>query len=496
VCDLSLLVRWLTAGGWELLCLARCGGGGIVAPDESRRADAGVDRPAVSDATMAADVAPEAGLPSSAFKLSDAGALRLQIASDRTGAPVVMWTDRTGNESAYWDQAAGQWVPMATLGGGNPTLIEPGGSGRGLVRWPVEQDAGLMNSAAQRFDPTRGSWGALVGLPGPTPAPYDWQMAVDGAGNAHSVWREGGGYAYWSWWRADGPGWEPTVALDESYTLAVTPAASFIWFNRNTLGVRQFDAVAGGWSDTVQLADLTQESDLRVHQLAVGRDGAPLMTSLRRDPDQLVVEAWRGQPEPNVWGARELIETVPVSSDPNTLEGMVGALADPLGDLFWVPIPLADGSFDQHVERYDPAQGAWALSRVIHGAAGTGAPVVDLRADSQGRVYGCSNAGLLMRFDPATAAWQDTTPGMVGGAILRTSDGGAFVAGFADGNHLVAFRSDAGGTWRPVSGYRGGAQPSVGSIPYAMEIAGADRAVLAWTVDEGPDTGVWVAFIE
>jgi hypothetical protein len=50
--------------------------------------------------------------------------------------------------------------------------------------------------------------------------------------------------------------------------------------------------------------------------------------------------------------------------------------------------------------------------------------------------------------------------------------------------------------WRAARAYSGGAHPSVGSVPYAMEIAGAERAVVVWTVASGSDAGVWAAFLE
>ena len=268
-----------------------------------------------------------------------------------------------------------------------------------------------------------------------------------------------------------------------------------MWFERNALGVRRFDPGNESWSDAAQLADLTQESSLRTHLLVVAPDGAPMMVSLRRDPVELAVEAWHGQPGTNLWGARELIEDIAVATDPFQLQGPVGACADPAQDFIWVPVPLADGSFDLHVERYDPGQGAWALSRVLHNDLGLGAPSLDLRTDQAGRTYGYSADGTLMRFDPAGPAWRDTASG-TGSGILRVSDNGAFVVGYANGDELVAFRSEAGGEWRAARGYPGGAHPSVGSVPYAMEIAGPERALVVWTIANGADTGVWAAFLE
>jgi len=60
----------------------------------------------------------------------------------------------------------------------------------------------------------------------------------------------------------------------------------------------------------------------------------------------------------------------------------------------------------------------------------------------------------------------------------------------------IGYRLGGGGAWRPARGYPGGAQPSVGSVAYAMEIAGPERALVVWTVDFGPEVGVWAAFLE
>ena len=437
--------------------------------------DAALDAPSDAALDEASDAALEgpsdAASPQSVFKLSETAGVRLQVASDRTGQAVVMWTDPLGpTRSVRWNAAEGSWLPLEAFDGDRPFLVQPNGSGRPLMngRIPEPGDAGTIKETVRRFDPGGGMWSALVDFPPPPSYENDRQLAVDPGGNAHSFWRNAAGNT-WSWWRAGGAAWEPTVPFDEVHNLVAAPAATFMWFARNALGVRRFDAAAGIWSEAAQLADLTQESSLRIHWLVVGRDGAPLMVSLRRDPGELAVGAWHGAPGTNSWGARELVETVPVSSNPSSLSGPIGALADPVHDFFWVPVPLADGSFDGHVHRYDPAQRAWAPSRVLHSDVGT--PRLDLRADGAGRVYGCSGAGVLMRFDRDTLGWQDT-PAQVGGGIIRASDNGAFVVGFADGDHLVAFRSDAGGAWRAARGYPGGARPSVGSVAYAMEIAG------------------------
>ncbi len=478
-----------------------CGGHGGTAADASSDADAPFDAPARSDAALdlVSDGATDTTSPSSVFKLSGVSGLRLQVASDRTGAPVVMWTDPVSGatSSVAWNEAEAQWAPLETLNGTGPHLIDPDGSGHPLMRWnaPEQSNAVSFDMTVRRFDPASGAWGAPVPLPDLATVPSDYQLAIDGAGNAHAFWRDGSVNNYWSWWRSDGAAWAVPLPFDELYQLVAVPAATFMWFERNALGVRRFDAPTGSWSDAVQLADLTKESSLRVHALVVGRDGAPMMASFRRDPSQLAVEAWHGQAGTNLWGARELVEDLPVTTDPNQLQGSMGACADPAHDFIWVPVPLADGSFDLHVERYDPGQGAWALSRVLHNNLGLGAPTLDLRTDQAGRTYGSSADGTLMRFDPAAPTWRDTASGM-GSGILRVSDSGAFVVGYANGDELIAFRSDAGGEWRATRGYSGGAHPSVGSVPYAMEIAGPERAVVAWTVTYGADAGVWAAFLE
>ena len=456
---------------------AGCGGGG------GRVADAAVDSGGPADAATAPPL----------FKLSDTAGLRLQVASDRTGAPVVMWTDGLGKaESAYWTQATDGWVPMPALDVTDPLLVDPNGSGHPLVEWNVAPDPLATDRAVRRFDSTSAAWGPLVSLPGPRASSYSSQIVIDGAGDAHSFWRDIDGNDYWSWWQPGAAGWQPAMPFEETYRLVAAPVSTFMWFERNTLGVRRFDAVAGTWSSPVQLADLTKESSLRTHTLVVGRDGAPLMASLRRDADQLVVEAWHGQVGTNEWGARELVEAIPMSTSATVLYGPLRVLADPSQSFLWVPVPLADGTVDWHIERYDPGTGAWAEPWVLHDNAFVVS--LDLRADGHGVAYGYSDDGLLLRYDPAAPGWQQTQSG-IGGGVLRTSDGGAFVVGYR-GTELVALRSDAGGPWRPARGYAGGAQPSVGSTPYAMEIAGPERAVVAWTVDHGPDAGVWAAFLE
>ena len=490
---------WLVGAG------GACGGRGGAAADASSANDAAFDGPAdASSANDAArdsvsDGAADTASPSSVFKLSDVSGLRLQVASDRTGVPVVMWTDPVSGatSSVAWNEAERQWAPLETLDGAGPYLIDPDGSGLPLLRWNVPQPANAQSfdMTTRRFDPASGAWGAPVSLPDLGTEPSAYQLAIDGAGNAHALWHDGSSPSYWSWWRGDGAVWEVALPFEELYQLVAVPAATFMWFERNALGVRRFDAPTASWSDVAQLADLTQESSLRTHLLVVGRDGAPLMASLRRDPAQLAVEAWHGQPGTNLWGTRELIEDIPVTSDPNQLAGPVGACADPDHDFIWVPVPLADGSFDLHVERYDPGQGAWALSRVLHNDPGLGVPGLDLRTDQVGRAYGYSAGATLMRLDPAAPTWRDTASGM-GSGILRVSDSGAFVVGYANGDELVAFRSDAGGEWRAARGYSGGAHPSVGSVPYAMEIAGPERAVVVWTIANGADAGVWAAFLE
>jgi hypothetical protein len=431
------------------------------------------------------------------FKLSDGGGLQLQVASDRSGVPVVMWTDRSTGQinSVYWNAGATQWVPLEVLDGTGNFLIDPDGSGHPLVRWNAPPPTGTtsFDKTVRRFDPVSGAWGPLVTLPGPPSLANAWQLAIDGAGNTHAFWRETTSASYWSWWRAGSASWEAAVPFDEVYSLVVVPAATFMWYERNELGVRRFDAQAGAWSDLVQLADLTKESDIRVHLLAVGRDGAPLMVSYRRDPTALAIEAWHGQPGTNAWGTRELVESIPQTTDPNQLTGPIGAFADPAHDFFWVPATAADGTFETHVERFDPVQGTWALSRVLHSTIEN--PRVDLQTDSAGRAYGYVNDGTLMRMDPAAPTWQDTAGG-VGSGILRTSDNGAFLVGYINGDEVGALRSDAGGEWRPARGYPGGAHADVGSVPFGMAIAGPERAILVWTTYYGPDTGVWAAFLE
>jgi hypothetical protein len=484
---------WFVGGG--IFCTSHRSG----AMDASGPGDAGSDLPLRTDSSGAApdlapDVQTDTALPASVFKLSDTAGVRLQVASDRTGAPVVMWTGPSGRtDSAYWNAAAARWVPLDAFDGGGMGLVDPNGGGQPLVRQdapPPGQQS--LDKTVRRFDPASGGWSALVALPGPPSLQYEWQLAIDGARNAHSFWRSSPSSSYGSWWRADTAAWEAAVPFDELYRLVASPAATFMWFDRNTLGVRRFDAVAGTWSEPVELADFPQAT-LRMRMLVVGRNGAPLMASLEREPDQLVVEAWRAEGGTNLWAARELVETIPVSGDPTSLEGPIGALADPVQDFLWVPVKLADGSFEAHVHRYDPGQRAWALSRVLRSSVGS--PRLELRADGAGRVYGHS-PGASMRFDPGAGGWQDTPTGIGSGGILRASDAGAFIAGYANGDELVVLRSDAGGEWRPARGYPGGAHPSVGSVPYAMEIAGPERAVVVWTVAFGADAGVWAALVE
>jgi len=442
----------------------------------------------------ASDAQPDAPPSGSVFKLSDTSGLRLQVASDRTGHPVVMWTDALSAKTAfvYWDAASARWVPLPAVDQAGLFIVDPNGSGRPLV-WqglPPTSQTSLVTTV-RRFDPAAGAWSAVVNLPDPPSLPLERHFTVDAAGNAHTFWRNTPGSNYWSWWRADAAAWEAATPFDEQYALVAGPTATFMWFERNALGVRRFDAQAGTWSAAVQLADLTQEPSLRIHTLVVGPDDAPMMVSFRRDPDQLTVEAWHGTAS-NAWGGREPVEAIPIAGDPNTLEGPIGALANPGRDFLWVPSRRADGTHETHVDRYDPELRAWELSRVLRGAVAS--PRLDLRADKAGRIYGCT-AGTLLRFTPGADTWQDT-PVAGGTDILRASDGGAFVVGFANGDELVAFRSDAGGAWRPARGYSGGAHPSVGSVAYDMAIAGPDRAVLVWTVSFGADAGVWAAFLD
>jgi hypothetical protein len=463
------------------------GAGGL---DAGAAADAGG---AATDALDAVDTSADAGPPPTVFRLSDTYGVHLQVASDRTGRPVVLWEDQDGHvDSAFWDPVAASWVPLEPFDGAQPLLIQPNGSGQPLMKWETNSSGGGVDKAVRRFDPGSAAWGALVDVPGPPSVDVEWQLAVDGQGNAHSFWRGSVTTNFWSWWRAGGAAWEPAASIDDLYQLVMSPADTFMWRGGNDLGVRRFDAAAGAWSDAVVLADLTKESILSVHQLVIGRDGGPLMTSERRDPDQLVLEAWRGQAGTNSWGARTEVESIPVTGDPNSLDGSNGVIADPAHDFIWVAIQSAVGDYETHVSRFDPADGAWTVSRVFHAATDA---QLDLRADGAGRAYGYVQNGMLTRFDPRAPGWQDTMAG-IGSGIIRTSDDGAFVVGFTNGDELTTLRSDAGSEWRPARGYPGGAHLSGGSVDFAMEIAGPERAIVVWTLSFGPDAGVWAAFLE
>ena len=220
-CSPSWLTLWLLGAG------SACGGQGGAAADGRSPVDAAFDGPADAARDSVSDSATDTAPPSSLFKLSDASGLRLQVASDRTGAPVVMWTDRVSgaNSSVVWNDAERRWVPLETLNGAGAYLVDPDGSGRPLVRWNVPQppNAQSFDMTVRRFDLASSTWAAPVPLPDLATEPSAYQLAIDGAGNAHALWREGASPSYWSWWRSGSADWEVAVPFDEVYQLVVVP---------------------------------------------------------------------------------------------------------------------------------------------------------------------------------------------------------------------------------------------------------------------------------
>jgi len=436
-----------------------------------------------------------AGAPdlATAVRLFDQRATVLQVEADRSGHALVSWDDGLDTGAVSFNSTRGSWSDPVSLGARNVWLVASAVGTFPAATWtkPVSPDSNMVNVWARRFDYVHETWTAPSALPVES-WPNDWDIVADAGGDLLAFWRTPDS-DYFSRWPLGGDGWDQATTLDEAGYLVAGKESSFYWSERNTLLVQTYDRASATWSDAIALRDLTQETPLRADALLTGRDDTALMVSVRRDPDAILVEAWRKTPFRNEWGDAEVVMTLPAAGKDNILYGPDGALPDPDGDLVWVSFVTETGDFELDVARYDPTQATWSVSRTIAGGSPSSSapPDLELFADDLGRVYGSGDVGLT-RFDRSTLAWNDSMRIHV--PTVLPSAQGAFAIGW-DGKKTSVIKSDAGADWRRTSGLPSGTK-DISYFGYNGALLEPERAVLVWEQDYGDNQGVWAATAE
>ncbi|GBD97328.1 MAG TPA: choice-of-anchor D domain-containing protein [Nitrospirae bacterium] len=304
-----------------------------------------------------------------------------QVAMDGSGNAFAVWEQYDGTDWSIWANkyaTATGWATAVAIETGTGGAFSPevaiDGSGNAIAVWR-QYDGTLWNVWANRY--TAGSgWGTAQLIEtnnnGDAALP---QIAMDGNGNATVVWAQFNNntsrYSIWANRYAAGSGWgsaaaiesnsedtyNPNVAMDGSgnaVTVWVQAAGDIldVWANR-------YDAVSGTWGTEV-LIETNVAGEAWNPRVAM--DGNGNATAVWTQSDGTTLDVWTNRYEAGIgWGTAEVIE----ASTKDTYKPQVAMDGSGNAIAVWVRYNSSAKCYTIWANRYDAVSGTWGTPELI-----------------------------------------------------------------------------------------------------------------------------------
>ena len=256
-----------------------------------------------------------------------------QVAVDASGNAVAVWQQSDGTrfniQANRYDAGTDSWGTAALIetdnsGSAGPAQVAVGASGNAVAVWR-QYDGSVFNVWVNRYDAGTDSWGTAVLIETDnTGNAYDPQVAVDASGNAVAVWRQQDGGVINiqanrydagtdSWGTAvlietdnTGSTYDPQVAVDASGNAVAVWTQSDgtranIWANR-------YDAGTDSWG-TAALIEADNSGNAIFPQVAVDASGNAVAVWQQFDGARFNIQANRYNAGSSNWDTAALIET-------------------------------------------------------------------------------------------------------------------------------------------------------------------------------------------
>ncbi len=335
-----------------------------------------------------------------------------------------------------------QLIEISNAGSARHTQIAVDGSGNAIAVWR-QSDATRYNIVANRYSAATGAWGkaALIESDDAGDAVFP-QIAVDSSGNALAVWQQSDGTrtniwanrysaATGAWGTAqlietdnNGSAVSPQIAIDGSGN-AIT-----VWWQsdgtRTNIWANHFSA-GSGWG-TAQLIEADNASSAGNPQIAIDASGNAIAVWWQSDGPNYSIWTNRYNAATGAWGTAALIET-----DNTGFASFPQIALDDSGNALAVWQQYDGTNYSIWANRYSAATGAWGTAALIE------SDDVGAARDPQIAIDGSGNAiAVWQQFDGTNySIWANrytATTGAWGTAALIETDN----AGSA-GNPQIAF---------------------------------------------------------
>ena len=353
-----------------------------------------------------------------------------QIAVDDSGNAIVVWQLYKSPYHIYskhYDVGSDSWLEPELVEN-NWTMAERpkvamDGSGNAVVVWVQKNIDDIKRIYSNYYDASSGSWSGVKLLPQPLSSAEFSQVAMDGNGNAVTVWQQydGSYYSiYSSHYYASSGVWSAISVLERNAGHAQFPQVAMndsgkavaVWQQRDgsyySIYSNHYDVNSSRWSTAVVIENNDTGSAMNPH-VAVDGSGNAIAVWKQHDGTRNNIWSNRYDAGSGTWSTASLIE-----DSMNDTEGPQVAM-DASGNA--VVVWQQDDGTRHNIwsNRYDASSGSWSTASLIENSTNDAeGPQVAIDASGNAVVVwqqddGTRNNIWSNRYDASSGSWLGAT---------------------------------------------------------------------------------------